>query len=76
MLKSTREAGRRPSALPDFVVAWRIRRLRDVGFGPELADELARDRDYDLHAVLELVHRGCTPELATRILAPVGTGPC
>jgi hypothetical protein len=32
---------------------------------------LANDRRFDLHAVLELVDRGCPPELAARILAPL-----
>jgi hypothetical protein len=26
---------------------------------------------YDVHAVIELVERGCPPDLATRILAPL-----
>jgi hypothetical protein len=32
---------------------------------------LARDARYDLHAVLELIDRGCHPQLAARILAPI-----
>jgi hypothetical protein len=32
---------------------------------------LARDPRTDLHALLELVDRGCRPELAARILAPL-----
>jgi hypothetical protein len=53
------------------VVGWRIERLRDVGCSARLAEALARDPRYDLHAVLELVDRGCPPELAARILAPL-----
>jgi hypothetical protein len=53
------------------VVLWRASRLRDAGFTPQLADTLARDCAYDLHAVLELVDRGCPAELAARILAPL-----
>jgi hypothetical protein len=53
------------------VVAWRIDRLRDVGCSARLAETLARDRRYDLHALLELVDHGCPPELAARILAPL-----
>jgi hypothetical protein len=52
------------------VVAWRRRRLLDAGFGYELAEELATDRRMDLHALLELVERGCPPSLAARILSP------
>ena len=45
-------------------------RLRDAGFSPELAETLAQDNAYDLHAILTLLDRGCPPELAARILAP------
>jgi hypothetical protein len=59
-------------------VLWRTRRLRDAGFSPQLADALARDCAYDLHAILELVDRGCPCELAARILAPIddASRPC
>jgi hypothetical protein len=52
------------------IVAWRRRRLLDAGFDDDLADELASDRRMDLHALLQLVERGCPPALAARILAP------
>ena len=42
------------------------------GFALPLAARLAaRTRGYDLHALIELVERGCPPELAVRILAPL-----
>jgi hypothetical protein len=50
---------------------WRRRRLERAGFDAALAEKLAGDRRFDLHAVLELVDRGCPPELAARILAPL-----
>ncbi len=53
------------------VTEWRRRRLERAGFEPSQADALARDRRVDLHAVLELLDRGCPPELAARILAPL-----
>jgi hypothetical protein len=53
------------------VVNWRIDRLRDAGFPVRLAYAVARDRRYDLHALLELTDRGCQAELAARILAPL-----
>ena len=53
------------------VVAWRRRRLLTAGFEAGLADELAGDARVDLHALLQLVERGCPPALAARILAPV-----
>jgi len=55
----------------DPVVAWRIHRLREVGFSEALAEALAHDAAYDLHAILNLIDRGCPAELAARILAPL-----
>jgi hypothetical protein len=52
-------------------VRWRERRLVTAGFEPGLAGTLAREQRVDLHAVLELIDRGCTPRLAARILAPL-----
>jgi hypothetical protein len=50
--------------------AWRREQLAQAGFPPPLARRLAADGRYDLHALIELVERGCPPELALRILAP------
>jgi hypothetical protein len=52
-------------------IGWRARRLLGAGFPGELADRLARESRIDVHALLELVDRGCLPELAARILAPL-----
>ncbi len=52
------------------VVDWRRRRLLDGGFSLPLATVLAADVRVDLHALLQLVERGCPPALAARILAP------
>ena len=52
-------------------VTWRARRLRGAGFSKQLAALLAEDPGYDLHAMLDLIDRGCPPELAARILAPM-----
>jgi hypothetical protein len=69
-----RPVRRQPTLSPDPdvepVVAWRTTRLRDAGFDRQLADTVARNRAYDLHAILELMDRGCPAELAVRILAP------
>ena len=51
--------------------AWRRRQLLSSGFTPPLAARIADDRRYDLHALIELTERGCPPELAVRILAPL-----
>lgn len=56
---------------PAGVEAWRRCRLREAGFPPDLADAVASDPRFDLHALLQLVDRGCPPELAVRILAPL-----
>ena len=53
------------------VVAWRREQLVEAGFSPPLAARVASDPCYDLHAMIELVERGCDPELAMRILAPL-----
>jgi hypothetical protein len=55
----------------DQVVRWRCDQLKESGFAPGLAARLAQNTHYDLHALIELVERGCRPELAVRILAPV-----
>jgi hypothetical protein len=51
--------------------AWRRRRLIAAGFDAPLAGRLADDENIDLHALLVLRDRGCPPELAARILAPL-----
>jgi hypothetical protein len=51
---------------------WRQARLRQAGFDRELTQKLSRDCSVDLHALIELVERGCPPSLAARILAPLG----
>jgi hypothetical protein len=55
----------------DEVSGWRCEQLVQSGFAPPLADSIAKNARYDLHALIELVDRGCQPELAVRILAPV-----
>lgn len=55
----------------DEVSLWRCEQLVEAGFAQPLADSIAKNGRYDLHALIELVDRGCQPELAVRILAPV-----
>ena len=52
-------------------MSWRRDRLVEAGFGLPLAARIARDQGYDLHALIDLVERGCPAELAVRILAPL-----
>jgi hypothetical protein len=56
---------------PADVAAWRQERLVEAGVPPVLASVLARDERRDLHALIELLERGCPPVLAVRILAPL-----
>jgi hypothetical protein len=53
------------------LASWRCDQLVHVGFPGELAALVAADGGYDLHALIELVERGCPPALASRILAPL-----
>lgn len=55
---------------PVDVTAWRRCRLLEAGFPDDLARVLAGTPSVDLHALLQLVDRGCPPELAARILSP------
>jgi hypothetical protein len=57
------------------VVDWRREQLLTAGFPGEPAGELACDWRYDLHALIELVERGCEPLIAARILAPIDDAP-
>ena len=49
---------------------WRAECLISAGYEPLPALELAADEQLDLHELLELIDRGCPPELAARIVAP------
>ena len=53
------------------IVSWRRGQLVQTGFSGALAERVADDPAYDLHALIELVERGCPPALAVRILAPL-----
>jgi hypothetical protein len=62
-----------PASTPSSeLLTWRLHALQAAGFERQLALRLASDGGYDLHALLELTDRGCPPELAARILAPLG----
>ena len=58
---------------PVDVITWRLCRLLESGFAQDLAQRLASTPAVDVHALLELVDRGCPAELAARILAPIET---
>jgi hypothetical protein len=73
--KPSRRAPLAPAHGAGHVVDWRADRLRAGGFEPEPARALASDPAVDVHALLELCDRGCPPELAVRILAPLDRHP-
>ena len=47
---------------------WRMEELERAGYSVEAAGKLARRHDVDLHDAVEMIARGCPPELALRIL--------
>jgi hypothetical protein len=50
------------------VTRWRAGELMRAGYDPQAAVELAEQPEIDLHLALELVERGCLPQVAARIL--------
>jgi hypothetical protein len=50
------------------VERWRAGELERAGFDVSQARTLAARLDVDLHVAVELVAKGCSPELAARIL--------
>ena len=50
------------------VLAWRFDALCRSGYDLDAAAVLAANVQIDLHRAVELVSRGCPPELAARIL--------
>jgi hypothetical protein len=64
-------SGRVQKRGPDSTAAWRRRLLLSAGFPDSLARQVAETHGVDIHALLNLVDRGCPPELAVRILGPL-----
>jgi hypothetical protein len=54
---------------PQAVANWRRLELVQCGFPRRLAARVARDERYDLQQLIQLVHEGCSPALAVRILS-------
>ena len=55
-------------------VTWRRDRLATAGFPLPLAARIAHDPRHDVHSLIELVERGCAPDVAVRITAPLDEG--
>jgi hypothetical protein len=47
---------------------WRAEELERAGYEPRAAGRLAVRHDVDLHTAVDLLERGCPPDLALRIL--------
>jgi ABC-type phosphate/phosphonate transport system substrate-binding protein len=52
----------------ELVEAWRAEQLELAGYGAAAAAELAMRQDVDLHVAVEMLSRGCSPDLALKIL--------
>ena len=50
------------------VERWRVDELERAGYDPRAATTLASRLDIDLHRAVDLLRKGCTPELALQIL--------
>ncbi len=50
------------------VERWRTEELIRVGFDPDVAALMAMEPGVDLHAAIDLIDRGCPPDIAARIL--------
>ena len=63
----TTETPVRPSE-QELVEQWRAEALERAGYSPEAAIQLAARNDVDLHHAAELLAKGCSVELALKIL--------
>ena len=52
----------------DRVERWRTEALERVGYAPDAAATIAARHDVDLHLAIELIERGCSPDVALKIL--------
>jgi hypothetical protein len=52
----------------EIVEQWRLQALGRAGYDDEAAAVLAASHDVDLHRAVDLLERGCPPDLALQIL--------
>lgn len=52
----------------ELVEAWRAAELERAGYPADAAAELAVRPDVDLHLAVDLLQKGCTADVAVRIL--------
>jgi len=50
------------------VERWRVDELERAGYDARAATTLAARHDIDLHSAVDLLRKGCSPELALQIL--------
>ena len=50
------------------IESWRAEELERAGYEPRAAGRIAVRHDVDLHNAIDLLKRGCSPELALKIL--------
>jgi hypothetical protein len=55
-------------AAQEEIFTWRLEQLTLAGYEPRQAKLLAARLDIDLHHAVDLVHSGCPPKLAAKIL--------
>ena len=68
---TSHDAGSWGSCAPTDARTWRRCRLVEAGLPEALADAVAGELAFDLHVLLQLLDRGCPPDLAVRIGAPL-----
>jgi len=57
-----------PETEQERIERWRADELERAGYSVEQASELAARFDVDLHQAVDLLQRGCSADLAMRIL--------
>ncbi len=66
-MSTTAETTERPTER-ELVERWRAQELERAGYAESVAAELAMRHDVDLHRAIELLEKGCSPDLAAEIL--------
>ena len=62
------EAGVQVDTEVERIEAWRAQELRRAGYDRRAAGAVAARHDVDLHLAVDLIRRGCPPDLALEIL--------
>ena len=62
------EAGLIENTEVERIEAWRTEELRRAGYDRKAATTVATRHDVDLHLAVDLLRRGCPPEVALKIL--------